>query len=247
MQKTIRVVAAIIHQNDHVFATQRGYGDYKDWWEFPGGKIEENETPEEAIVREIYEELNTEIIVDGFLTTVEYDYPQFHLLMDCFWCSIKEGHLQLVEHEAAKWLPLKNLRQVRWLPADILVVEEIEKSINLQGDIEKTEGFLKKETIERIRNFTEERDWDQYHSPVNLAKSISIEAGELLECFQWNDLVYDIEHVKEELADVLVYCLNLLDKLELNADEIVNMKMDKNEEKYPVEKARGSAVNYTEL
>ena len=127
-KKAINVVAAIIRKDDQVFTTQRGYGDYKDWWEFPGGKIEKGETPEEAIVREIKEELNTEIAVDSFLTTVEYDYEQFHLTMDCFWCSIKEGHLQLLEHEAAKWLPLNDLRQVNWLPADVLVVDAIEKS-----------------------------------------------------------------------------------------------------------------------
>ena len=127
-KKAINVVAAIIRKDDQVFATQRGYGDYKDWWEFPGGKIEKGETPEEAIVREIKEELNTEIAVDSFLTTVEYDYEQFHLTMDCFWCSIRDGHLQLLEHEAAKWLPLNDLRQVNWLPADVLVVDAIEKS-----------------------------------------------------------------------------------------------------------------------
>ena len=106
---------------------------------------------------------------------------------------------------------------------------------------------MKQETIERIRKFTEDRDWDQFHTPANLAKSISIEANELLECFQWSDTDFDREHVKEELADVLVYCQNMLDKLELDADEIVNKKMDRNEEKYPVEKARGSAAKYTEF
>ena len=105
---------------------------------------------------------------------------------------------------------------------------------------------MKQETIKRIRKFTEDRDWDQFHTPANLAKSISIEANELLECFQWSDTDFDREHVKEELADVLVYCQNMLDKLELDADEIVNRKMDRNEEKYPVEKARGSAAKYTE-
>lgn len=106
---------------------------------------------------------------------------------------------------------------------------------------------MKKETIDRIRKFTEDRDWEQFHSPANLAKSISIEANELLECFQWSDTDYDIEHVREELADVIVYCQNMLDKLELDADEIVNAKMRKNELKYPVEKAKGSAAKYTEL
>lgn len=106
---------------------------------------------------------------------------------------------------------------------------------------------MKEKTIERIRKFTEDRDWDQFHSPANLEKSIVIEAAELLECFQWNETEYDLQHIKEELADVLVYSQNLLDKLELDADEIVNMKMEQNEAKYPVDKAKGNAVKYTEL
>ena len=106
---------------------------------------------------------------------------------------------------------------------------------------------MNEQTIQRIRRFTEDRDWEKFHSPVNLAKSISIEANELLECFQWSDDEYDIQHVKEELADVLVYCRNMLDKLGLDEDEIVNMKMDQNEAKYPVEKAKGSSAKYTEF
>lgn len=106
---------------------------------------------------------------------------------------------------------------------------------------------MRKETIERIRKFSEERDWDQFHSPANLAKSIVIEAAELLECFQWSEDEYDIDHIKEELADVLVYSQNLLDKLGLDADEIVNMKMVQNEAKYPVEKAKGSAAKYDQF
>ena len=106
---------------------------------------------------------------------------------------------------------------------------------------------MKQETIERIRKFTDDRDWDQFHTPANLAKSISIEANELLECFQWSDTEYDLEHVKEELADVIVYCQNMLDKLGLDLDEIVMSKMTKNEAKYPVEKAKGSSAKYDEL
>ncbi len=106
---------------------------------------------------------------------------------------------------------------------------------------------MKQKTIDRIRKFTEDRDWDQFHTPSNLAKSIVIEAAELLECFQWSDTEFDLQHVKEELADVLVYSQNLLDKLGLDADEIVNTKMAQNEAKYPVEKAKGSAAKYTEL
>ena len=106
---------------------------------------------------------------------------------------------------------------------------------------------MRQETIDRIRKFTEDRDWDQFHSPANLAKSLVIEAAELLECFQWSDTDYDLKHVKEELADVLVYSQNLLDKLGLDADEIVNRKMAQNEAKYPVDKAKGNAAKYTEL
>lgn len=106
---------------------------------------------------------------------------------------------------------------------------------------------MKQETIDRIRKFTEDRDWDQFHSPANLAKSIVIEATELLECFQWSDEEYDLKHIKEELADVMVYSQNLLDKLGLDADEIVNMKMTMNEEKYPVEKAKGKSDKYDQL
>ena len=106
---------------------------------------------------------------------------------------------------------------------------------------------MTKETIERIRKFTEDREWDQFHSPSNLAKSIVIEAAELLECFQWSDEEYDLQHVKEELADVMVYCQNLLDKLDLDADEIINMKMTQNEAKYPVDKAKGKSDKYDQL
>ena len=106
---------------------------------------------------------------------------------------------------------------------------------------------MKDETIARIRKFTEDRDWDQFHTPSNIAKSIAIEAGELLECFQWNDTEFDLEHVKEELADVLVYSRNMLDRLGLDEDEIVNSKMDKNETKYPIDKSKGSSAKYTEL
>lgn len=125
--KTVRVVAAIIIENGKVFATQRGYGEFKDGWEFPGGKIEPGETPEEAIVREIKEELDTEVEVIELLDTVEYDYPNFHLSMGCFICKIKSGDLVLKEHEDAKWLTKDTLGSVEWLPADMGLVGEIEK------------------------------------------------------------------------------------------------------------------------
>lgn len=127
--KTVRVVAAIIIENGKVFATQRGYGEFKDGWEFPGGKIEPGETPEEAIVREIKEELDTEVEVIELLDTVEYDYPNFHLSMGCFICKIKSGDLVLKEHEAAKWLTKDTLGSVEWLPADMGLVREIEKHL----------------------------------------------------------------------------------------------------------------------
>ena len=124
--KTIPVVAAVIRDEDKIFATQRGYGDWKDYWEFPGGKIEEGESPKEALAREIREELDTQIDVGEKLLTVEYDYPAFHLSMDCFLCRVAHGTLTLLEHEAARWLPVSELRQVNWLPADLLVVGAIE-------------------------------------------------------------------------------------------------------------------------
>ena len=123
--KTVRVVAAIIIHEDKIFATQRGYGEFKDGWEFPGGKIEPGETPQEALVREIKEELDIEIEVKDFLETVEYDYPEFHLSMDCFFCTIRSGELVLKEHEAAKWLTAEKLESVEWLPADKGLIEGI--------------------------------------------------------------------------------------------------------------------------
>ena len=125
--KTVKVVAAIIIHNNHIFATQRGYGDFKDGWEFPGGKIEPGETPQQALVREIKEELDTEIEVGDYLETVEYDYPNFHLSMDCFFCTIKMGDLVLREHEAAKWLTVETLDDVDWLPADKVLIEQIKR------------------------------------------------------------------------------------------------------------------------
>lgn len=126
--KTIEVVAAIIIQDNKIFATQRGYGEFKDGWEFPGGKIENGETPEAALVREIREELATDISVDKYLCTVNHDYPEFHLTMNCYICSIVEGTLTLREHEAAKWLDRGQLWSVEWLPADVEVVKALEKT-----------------------------------------------------------------------------------------------------------------------
>lgn len=125
--KTYHVVAAIIKQGHKIFATQRGYGDHKDGWEFPGGKIEPGETPEQALVREIQEELDMTIRVERHVVDVSYDYPQFHLQMGCFLCSIVEGVPRLLEHEAAKWLTTTDIDSVGWLPADMLVVSALKE------------------------------------------------------------------------------------------------------------------------
>ena len=124
--KNIEVVAAIIHDdNGRIFATQRGYGEFKDYWEFPGGKIEPDETRENALQREIWEELETKIIIERMVTTIQYDYPSFHLVMHCFMCQIMSGRLTLKEHKAARWLTKEELNSVKWLPADLAVIKEL--------------------------------------------------------------------------------------------------------------------------
>ncbi len=130
--KTIKVVAAVMRSVDEngepiVYATQRGYGEYKGWWEFPGGKIEAGETPQQALVREIKEELTAEIEVEELIRTIEYDYPTFHLSMDCFWAEVISGHLELKEAEDARWLGKKDIMDVNWLPADLELVEDIKR------------------------------------------------------------------------------------------------------------------------
>ena len=123
--KTIRVVAAVIKKENKIFCTQRGYGDFKGGWEFPGGKIEEGESPQEALVREIKEELDANIKVGDLIKTVEYDYPTFHLSMDCFWCELVSGEIELKEHEDAKWLDKNNIDSVDWLPADLDLINSL--------------------------------------------------------------------------------------------------------------------------
>ena len=135
--KTIEVVAAVIRKDDKIFATQRGYGEWKDWWEFPGGKMEPGETQEEALKREIREELSTDISVDEFLCTVEYDYPKFHLVMHCYMCSLLTDLLHLNEHEAAKWLGREELPSVKWLPADVEVIERLLLKLRSQSGLSK--------------------------------------------------------------------------------------------------------------
>ena len=132
-KKIINVVAAVIWDNINtpkkIFATQRGYGEFKGGWEFPGGKVEEGETPQEALKREIMEELATEIKVGDYIETVEYDYPKFHLSMQCFWCEVVSGNLELKEHEAARWLQKEQIYEVEWLPADVSLVEKIRQIV----------------------------------------------------------------------------------------------------------------------
>lgn len=131
--KTIRVVAAVIQRKQNgskqIFATQRGYGEFKGGWEFPGGKIEDGETPQKALIREIKEELDADIVVGNLIDTVEYDYPDFHLSMDCFWCELQSEHVVLNEHEDAKWLSRAQLDSVDWLPADVTLVDKIAKGM----------------------------------------------------------------------------------------------------------------------
>ena len=133
-RKTIKVVAAIIRKDDRIFATQRGYGEFKDGWEFPGGKVEPGESSKEALAREIREELDADISVGDLLCTVEYDYPQFHLSMDCFWATLIEGsEMKLLEHEASKWLTRDQLDSVDWLPADTAVIDIIKECPNMNN------------------------------------------------------------------------------------------------------------------
>ena len=185
--KCIHVVAAVIEDGGKIFATQRGYGPWKDWWEFPGGKLEPGETPQEALAREIKEELDTEICVGDYLMTVEYDYPEFHLSMDCFRCSITNGRLTLLEHEAAKWLSLSGLDSVKWLPADLQIVallkeraEEIcdcasyniqvirssrkTMAIEIRPDLSVIVRVPMRTTDRQVRQFvTEKEDWIRSH------------------------------------------------------------------------------------
>lgn len=144
--KRIEVVAAIIHDDEgRIFATQRGYGDFKDYWEFPGGKMEAGETPEEALKREIWEELETRIVVERLVKTVEWDYPLFHLTLHCYWCQVESGHLELKEHEAARWLANEELESVEWLPADRDLIRELPTvtrglSQRLLGEVARGKG-----------------------------------------------------------------------------------------------------------
>ncbi len=127
--KTVKVVAAVIRKDNMIFATERGYGEFKDMWEFPGGKIERGENGREALMREIKEELDTTVDVGEYIDTIEYDYPSFHLSMECYWCTVKEGKLTLLEHENAQWLDRDSLLSVEWLPADLEIIEKVKEGL----------------------------------------------------------------------------------------------------------------------
>lgn len=148
MDKRIEVAAAVIRHDGKIFATQRGYGEFKDWWEFPGGKLEEGETPQQALEREIREELNARIFVGDLIRTIEWDYPSFHLTMHCFWCTLESGNLTLKEHEAASWLDPDSLHSVRWLPADLDILDEIGRAL-------REEPLIRKATPEDIPRMQE--------------------------------------------------------------------------------------------
>lgn len=127
--KTVKVAAAVIRKDNRIFATERGYGEFKDMWEFPGGKIESGESGREALVREIREELDTTVDVGEYIDTIEYDYPSFHLSMECYWCTVREGRLTLLEHENARWLDRDSLLTVEWLPADLVIIDKVKEGL----------------------------------------------------------------------------------------------------------------------
>ncbi len=127
--KTVKVAAAVIRKDNRIFATERGYGEFKDMWEFPGGKIENGESGREALVREIREELDTTVDVGEYIDTIEYDYPSFHLSMECYWCTVREGRLTLLEHENARWLDRDSLLTVEWLPADLVIIDKVKEGL----------------------------------------------------------------------------------------------------------------------
>ena len=173
--KTIHVVAAVIADRDRIFATQRGYGDWKDYWEFPGGKIEAGETPEEALRREILEELDTEIAVGEKLTVVEYDYPEFHLSMECYLAHVTEGSLVLKEHEAARWLEKNELESVPWLPADLTILDLIRQRVFAAPG---TEPFMK---IRRFKETDAEAVSDMIRKTLQVSNSRDYSAEEIAE------------------------------------------------------------------
>ena len=181
--KQIEVVAAIIHDTEgRIFATQRGSGDWKDWWEFPGGKIELGETPEEALKREIWEELETRIVIEQLVMTVEWDYPKFHLTMRCFWCRVESGKLTLTEHEAARWLSCDELNSVQWLPADLEVIEMIKDKMEQLERIGRMECQLE-EAMQAVKGVSEALDVYEAAQSAIRALEVYYDSGEWMKDF----------------------------------------------------------------
>ena len=175
--KRIEVVAAVIRRDGSAFATQRGYGDFKDWWEFPGGKMEAGESPEEALRREIHEELSAEISIERLLDTVEWDYPEFHLTLHCFLCTLDGGKLHLLEHEAARWLSYEDLHDVRWLPADNGLLPLI--SADLLEVNPELAGFIETEIIPRYASFDKAHREDHARAVVRRALALAVHYPEV--------------------------------------------------------------------
>ena len=220
--KQIEVVAAIIQDTEgRIFATQRGSGDWKDWWEFPGGKIEQGETPEEALKREIWEELETCIVIEQLVTTVEWDYPKFHLTMHCFWCHVESGELTLKEHEAARWLSRDELDSVQWLPADLEVIELIKNKMEqlerigrmeslLEEAMQAVKGVLKaldgyetaQSAIRTLEAYYDSKEWMKDFSDDEQGRlPKELKRGVLSEDAIWN-LLEDNRGLKERMKEI---------------------------------------------
>ena len=228
--KTIRVVAAIIRKDNKIFATQRGYGDFKDGWEFPGGKIEEGESPEHAIAREIKEELNADIIVGDLLTTVEYDYPNFHLSMDCFWAELApDSHMELLEHEAAKWLSIDEIDSVDWLPADVEVVKKIKERVKRMLLIDLAEEELK--YLDDIKN--------QFPDNIIIKKTHGFDGESSVQ------VVIDVASILKESIPYIVAVVEaiLLYRINKLQAELKNREVELEAEKIALEKEKASRVS----
>ena len=206
------VSAAIIHdQQGRIFATQRGSGDWKDWWEFPGGKIEPGETPEEALKREIWEELETRIVIEQLVTTVEWDYPKFHLTMHCFWCHVESGELTLKEHEAARWLSRDELDSVQWLPADLGVIEVIRNKMEQLERIGQMECLLEEaldryeaaqSAIRSLETYYDSEEWMKDFSDDEQGRlPKELKRGVLSEDAIWN-LLEENRDLKERMKGI---------------------------------------------
>jgi len=238
-KKYYNVVCAIIKKEDKILCVQRkDKGEVGLKWEFPGGKIETGETIENAIIREIKEELNCNIKPIKYLGNIYHEYNTFNITLHAVICEMLDDFFELKEHLNSRWVNIDEIYSLDLAEADCKLLKFLDLNNN---------KLINNEVIKRIRKFTKDRNWEQFYTGENLAKSLVLEAAELLELYQWNKEVKDIERLKEELADVLIYSLMIADKYNLNIEEIIMSKMDKNEKKYPVEKAYGKSDKYNEL